>query len=136
MIRMAGANQKGGVGKSTTASNVATALAAMGWKTLLVDLDTQGNASTGLGIGHAVRGWSSYHLMTGECALDEAAVPTRVPRLDLHAVTQEKSGAESDLYAYENGKNRLDPAPPHADAECCIICLIIIHHTMATQPLT
>src|SRR3546814_2710186 len=80
MIRMAVANQKGGVGKTTTAINVATALAATGWKTLLVDLDPQGNASTGLGIGHAERGWSSYHLLTGECALEEAAVNTRVPR--------------------------------------------------------
>src|SRR3546814_12381184 len=74
------------------------------------DLDPQGNASTGLGIGHAERGWSSYHLLTGECALEEAAVNTRVPRLDIIPATQDLSGAEIELVDYEERTYRLDQA--------------------------
>ena len=110
MIRIAVANQKGGVGKTTTAINLATALAATGWRVLLIDLDPQGNASTGLGVLHDDRQRSSYELLTGECTLDEAAIATRIPRLDILAATVDLSGAEIDLVSYSDRTHRLDNA--------------------------
>jgi chromosome partitioning protein len=85
MIRITIANQKGGVGKTTTAINLATAMSAMGWRVLLLDLDPQGNASTGLGVSHAERVRSTYDVLMGESDLVEAAIVTRIPRLDIVA---------------------------------------------------
>ncbi len=91
------ANQKGGVGKTTTAINLGTALAAIGERVLIVDLDPQGNASTGLGIDRRDRRASTYDVLTGEVSLREAVVPTAVPRLHIAPSTMDLSGLELDL---------------------------------------
>ncbi len=91
------ANQKGGVGKTTTAINLGTALAAIGERVLIVDLDPQGNASTGLGIDRRSRSVSTYDVLIGEAPLREAVVATAVPRLHIAASTMDLSGLELEL---------------------------------------
>ena len=90
-------NQKGGVGKTTTAINLGTALAAIGENVLIVDLDPQGNASTGLGIDRKNRSCSTYDVLIGEAPIREAIVSTAVPRLSIAPSTMDLSGLELEL---------------------------------------
>ncbi|GLK81585.1 ParA family protein [Methylopila turkensis] len=113
------ANQKGGVGKTTTAINLGTALAAIGESVLIVDLDPQGNASTGLGIDRRARRLSTYDVLVGEATLAETIHETAVPRLHLAPSTMDLLGVELEIASEKDRAFRLRDAV-HALHDACV----------------
>ena len=104
------ANQKGGVGKTTTAINLATALAACDKKILIVDLDPQGNASTGLGLSRSDRSSGVYQVLVRNASIGQSTVETDIPRLTVVPSAQDLSGAEIELVALDRREFRLSDA--------------------------
>ena len=133
---LAVANQKGGVGKTTTAINLGTALAAVGQRTLLVDLDPQGNASTGLGVPRTARTTTTYDVLLGGTSLAQAKSATSVPGLDLVAADADLSGVELELGAQPRRSFRLRDAIVALQASDSAYSYILIDCPPALSLLT
>lgn len=104
------ANQKGGVGKTTTAINLGTAVAAMEKRCLVIDMDPQGNASTGLGVSKADRNVTTYDVLMNEAAISDGVINTMVPGLDILTANSDLAGAEAELLDEERRHFRLQRA--------------------------
>ena len=124
MMRIAIANQKGGVGKTTTAIRFGNRACGHRVERLLIDLDPQGNASTGVGVGASTRERSSYDVLIRRRGVVEDAVSTRVPRLDLLPATVDLSGAEVEMVGLNDRARRLEQALSVVPDGRWDICLI------------